>query len=177
MGFDPIAAPIDYVVVSGQRTPGVATITFGSGSPRQWDERRGIDMSGAYLRFRGLKLASFSIKLQLCETADFLAWDAFKDVVLAVPRAGRGAHDVVHPILASVNIRSAVVEDIVPPTPDGDLGMWVTEIKMKERRPAAPASSTVNGSTNTPAPNPLQAEIEQNNRRIEMQNAEIARYR
>jgi hypothetical protein len=177
MSFDPISNPIDFVMIAGRRTPGVVEFTFGSGSPRQWDERRGIDMSGATLRFRGKKLASFTLKLKLATSEDFAAWGTFSPTVLAMPTGGRGALDVVHPILEDLGIRSAVVEDVIPPMPDGDNGGWVVEIKMKERRPPMPAGNTVRGSVNSPSPNPLQLEIESNTQQIRMLDAEAARYR
>lgn len=176
MAYDPFTAPVDYVVVAGQRTPGLAEVV-GAGSPRQWDERRGFDMTGATLRFRGKKLGRFSIKLTLATSEEFAAWATFSRVVLALPARGRGALTLVHPILNDWGIRSGVVEDVVQPTPDGDTGKYVVEIKMIERRPPAPAGSTTAGSVDSPAPNPLQAEIERNSARIATQNAEIARYR
>lgn len=175
MAYDPIASPVDFVVVAGQRTPGLAEVV-GAGSPRQWDERRGFDMSGATLRFRGKKLARFSIKLTLATSEDFAAWNAFSPVVLAVPAGGRGALQLVHPILNDWGIRSGVVDDVLQPTPDGDTGKHVVEIKMIERRPPTPAGSTTAGSADSPAPNPLQARIETNRAQIAMQNAQIARY-
>lgn len=175
MAYDPIASPVDYVVVAGQRTPGLAELV-GCGSPRQWDERRGFDMSYATLRFRGKKLARFTIKVTLATSEDFAAWDTFSRVVLALPARGRGALTLVHPILNAFDVRSGVVEDVLQPTPDGDTGKYTVEIKMIERRPPAPAGSTTAGAADSPAPNPLQAEIERNSARIRMQNAEIARY-
>lgn len=175
MAHDPIASPVDFVVVAGQRTPGLAEVV-GAGSPRQWDERRGFDMSGATLRFRGKKLARFSIKITLATTEEFAAWAAFAPVVLTVPAGGRGALDLKHPILNDWGIRSGVVEDVLQPAPDGDTGKYIVEIRMIERRPPEEAGSTTVGSVDSPAPNPLQARIETNSARIAMQNAEIARY-
>jgi hypothetical protein len=176
MSFDPIATPIDYVIIGGTRTPGLAEVV-GVGSPRQWDERKGIDRSGATLRFRGRKLARFSIKIKLATTEDFAAWATFAPSVRAVPAGGRGALDLVHPQINDAGIRAGVVDDVLEPVPDGDNGGWVAEIKMIERRPPVPAGTTTQGSVTSPAPNPLQARIESNNERIRMQNAEIARYR
>jgi hypothetical protein len=175
MAFDPITKPVDFVIIAGQRTPGIATIE-GAGSPRQWDERKGYDLNHATLRFRGKKLAHFSIKIRLATPEDFAAWATFSRVVLAVPVGGRGALDVSHPILADLDIGSAVVEDVLQPTP-GETGEHTVEIKMIERKPPSPAGSTSAGSVNTPTPNPLQAEIDSNSARIRMLNAEAARYR
>ena len=40
MAFDPIASPVDYIVLAEQRSPGVATVR-GAASMREWIERGG----------------------------------------------------------------------------------------------------------------------------------------
>ncbi len=131
--WDPIAQPIDYVLVAGQRTPGLCDVQ-NAGSPRQWDERRGYGLSGASLVFRGIGLASFTLRIRLYSEQDWTDWHAFAPVVQRPPTGERAtALDVVHPILEEVGIRSAVVEDLLAPA-QGEDGEWTIEIRMKEFR-------------------------------------------
>jgi hypothetical protein len=61
---NPIESPVDFVVIAGKRTPGLATIT-GLGTPRKWEEVQGYGLTGATLRYLGNSLSSFTISLRL----------------------------------------------------------------------------------------------------------------
>lgn len=165
MTWNPNEEPVDYVELGGQRTPGLAEI-IGAGSPRQWDEARGPGLSGARLRFRGLRLSHFILRIRLFTTADFEAWESFRDVVQRPPLGERPrAIDIVHPITAGAGIRSAVVEDVsqLVQTDDGE---WTVEIKLIEHRPPVPAAAVVDGSS--------QATTDPRERRNEAAAAELA---
>lgn len=157
MTWDPQLDPVDYVEIAGRRSPGIAEV-IGAGSPRQWDEARGPGLSGARLRFRGLRLSHFIIRITLRETVDFEGWEAWRDVVQRPPLGERPrAQDIVHPVLEDAGIRSAVVED-VSGLEQIDDGVWTVEIKMIEHRPVVRAAAIIDGSRQTTAdPDELEA--------------------
>ncbi|WP_437567909.1 hypothetical protein [Sorangium sp. So ce542] len=91
--------PWTVVVLASRRTPGLAEVV-GAGSPRDWDERKGYGISGAFLVYTGDGLAKFSVKVYLWEDAHFEEWESFK---LIVDKPARGvrpkALDIYHPAL------------------------------------------------------------------------------
>lgn len=158
MTWNPNTDPVDYAELGGQRTPGVCEV-MGAGSPRQWDEGRGPGLSGARLRFRGLRLGRPILRIKLVSEQDFADWETFRSVVQRPPLGERPrALDIVHPILEDVGIRSVVVEDVSQLTQTDD-GEWTVEIKLIEHRPVVRAAATVDGSRQTTV-DPLDAEIE-----------------
>ena len=149
MAFDPVAAPVDYVLLAGSRSPGIATID-GASSPRSWDERRGYGLSGATLVYKGLKLAKFTLELKLVTSEDFAAWDSWRPIVQRPPAGQRPrALDIEHPITEMLGIRSVVVEDVLQPKQTGD-GEWTIEIKLLEFRAPARAVVRPEGSADRP---------------------------
>lgn len=158
MTWNPNTDPVDFAELGGQRTPGICEV-IGAGSPRQWDEGRGPGLSGARLRFRGLRLGKPMLRIKLVSEQDFADWEAFRSVVQRPPLGERPrALDIVHPILEDVGIRSVVVEDVSQLT-QTDNGEWTVEIKLIEYRPPVRAAATIDGSTQATA-DPLDAEIE-----------------
>lgn len=149
--MNPIAEPVDYVILAGQRSPGIADLV-GWRSPRHWDERRGYGLSGATLRFRGVGLARGKLILRLTTEQDWADWEAFAPLVQRPP-IGERAHalDISHPILEGLGVRSVVVEDLGQPTQD-DRGVWTIEIALIEYRRPVIQLSTPDGATTTPEP-------------------------
>lgn len=146
MPWTPLTDPVDTVDVAGRTSPGLCRI-LGAGSPREWQERRGIGLSGARLAFRGLKLSKFKIEIRLVTEQDWTEWHAWKDVVQRPPLGTRPrALDVSHPVLEDCGIASMVVEDVKAPEELDDTGTWVIEIDCIENRPPAPAALVVSGS-------------------------------
>jgi hypothetical protein len=147
--WNPLDEPTDKVIMAHKPTPGLADIV-GANSPRDWDEMRGYALSGARLRFRGIKLCHFSVKLRLYTTQDFDDWLAFKPIV-DKPPLGRlpRAIDVSHPILIERGIGAAVVEDLIGPDQTDD-GEWTIEIKLIEFRKPKRTISTPEASAATP---------------------------
>lgn len=150
MTWSPLDQPIDYALVAGRRTPGLCDIE-GAGSPRQWDERRGYGVSGATLVYRGLRLATFSMRLRLYSSQDWTDWEAFRSTVSRAPIGERAqALDVVHPLLEQVGIRSAVVEDVLAPVQTGE-GEWTIEIRWREfRRPVVTTTPVTDSASSEP---------------------------
>jgi hypothetical protein len=159
VSFDPTASPIDYVVLAGQRSPGIAEV-LGTSSPRRWDERRGFGFTGAALIFRGVGLARPVIKIKLYTAQDWADWHAWRALVQRPPLGERArALDVEHPILDDLGISSIVVEDVLQPLQTAD-GEWTIEIRCIEYRRPLPAIQRIEGSATDEALSPNQALIE-----------------
>lgn len=159
MPWVPLTDPVDHVEFAGQRTPGLAKV-LGAGSPREWQERRGIGLSGARLAFRGLKLSKFVVQIALVTVEHWNDWHRFKDVVQRPPLGTRPrALDIVHPVLADCGIGSCVIEDVSAPEEADETGTWGVEIKCIEHRAPAPAAAVVDGSDQSTV-DPLELEAE-----------------
>jgi hypothetical protein len=157
MSWNPLEDPVDYVEFASRRTPGIARV-LGAGSPREWQERRGIGLSGARLAYRGLKLAKFVVRIVLVHQSDWDGWHAFKDVVARPPAGTRPrALDIVHPVLADCGIGSCVIEDLQAPEEVDETGTWAIEIKCIEHRAPTPAAAVVDGSAQSTV-DPLELE-------------------
>lgn len=147
MAFDPITSPVDHVVLSGQRSPGIAEIT-GATSPRRWDERRGYALSGSTVIFRGVGLARFKIVLRLLTPEHWAEWATWSQLVQRPPPLERArALDISHPILEDLGIRSCVIETVGQPVQASQGGgEWSIEIACIEYRRPTPAIARPDGS-------------------------------
>jgi hypothetical protein len=157
MTWNPLDQPIDYVVLGGQKTPGLATIV-GASSPRKWDERAGYALSGATVWYHGLGLARFSLMLRLYTAEEWAAWDAFRPLVATPPRtrAAKGLQ-IEHPLLAHVGITAVVVDELMAPEQTDD-GEWTIEIRLIEFRQPKVALAKPDAATATPV-DPVEEEI------------------
>ncbi len=145
--LNPIEAPVDFVILAGLPSPGIAEV-LGAGSPRKWDERKGYALSGASLVFKGNGLAKFTLQLRLYTIEHWEAWEAWKPLVMRPPVGERArALDIYHPFLDSLEIRSVVVEDVLQPQQTDD-GEWTIEIKLIEYRRPVVALARQDGSRN-----------------------------
>lgn len=163
--WNPIEHPIDYVMIGGVRTPGLAEVT-GAGSPRQWDERAGYGLSGALVVFHGLKLSHFTITLRLYTLEHWTEWHKFKRFVAKPPLGTRQrALDVQHPLLDECGIASMVVEDVGQFVQTED-GVWDVAISCIEYRRPKAGLSKPDGSAATPE-DPYDRQIDEQSRRID----------
>lgn len=140
MTFNPLSSPIDYIVLAGKRSPGVAEINSAS-SPREWDERKGYGVSGSFSIFMRRGLAKFTVTLTLTDDQDWADWAEWKPIVDRVPkrRLGRGPDsgylEIQHPILADLDIKAVGVTEVGQPV-QTDHGLWQITIGFIEwRRP------------------------------------------
>ncbi len=172
MSFDPLAAPIDYALVAGKRTPGIAEI-HGASSPRKWDERKGYGLSGATVVFRGVGLAKPTMVLRLYTAEDWAAWHEFAPIVARPPSGQRPRSlEIWHPILEDLGVRSVVVQDVSQPEQTTD-GEWTITIKLIEFRRPVFALARPEGSQTT-VTDPVDREIEMNRARISQLTQELA---
>jgi len=153
------------VLFAGQATPGIATVE-GLGTPRRWEERESVGLSGALVYFHGLKLAHFSVRVQLFSEQDWQDWYAFKPLVDKPPIGKRQRPlDIVHPLTEGANIKAVVVEDVLHPEQVDD-GVWELSIKLIEYRKPHLVLAKAEGAKATPA-DPEDAEIEANSRELQ----------
>lgn len=151
MSFNPIDSPQDFVILAGQRSPGIAELQ-GWTSPRRWDERRGYALSGATLVYRGNALAAGKLILRLYTVEHFTGWESFREIVQRAPSGERPrSMEISHPILEDLGVRSVVVEDVKQPE-KGRAGEWIVEISLKEWRRTEVALARPDGSEELPQP-------------------------
>lgn len=84
MAFNPVADPVDVVIIAGRTSPGLAEIS-GAGSPRNWEERKGYGYGGAFVVFRGIKLAAFTVTFKLTTEEHFEEWESFVEILKRPP--------------------------------------------------------------------------------------------
>jgi hypothetical protein len=132
-GWDPWNYPINYVLVGGKKSPGIAEIV-GASDVRGYDERRGYGLSGAYCIFKGKELAKWSIKLRFYEPQDYLDWQQWKKLINKVPtKQLPNALDIWHPQLEELGIKSFQLKELPQAVQEQD-GLWVVDIKCIEFR-------------------------------------------
>ncbi len=135
--YDPIVAPCDYILLAGQRSPGIAEVR-GSSSKRAWDEREGFGISGSFSVFKGRRLSWFSVLLRLYSSEDWRGWYEWKRLVDAIPKRRGGGKDsgyldIWHPWLEANDIRAVAVAEVMQPDQTAD-GEHTIEIKFLEWR-------------------------------------------
>lgn len=164
MTFNPSTSPQDYIVLAGKRSPGVAEV-LGASSPREWAERGGYGVTGAFSVFKRRGLSHFSVKLTLATDQDWQDWAVWKPVVDKLPtkRGGTtpasGYLKIEHPILADLDIKAAGVEDVGAPE-QTDNGVWTITIKFIEFRSPKVTLATPEGAKATPV-DPYDKKIEE----------------
>jgi len=158
MAFDPVSDPVDFIVLSGVRSPGICELEKAS-SPRRWDERRGFGLSGATTIFRGVALSHFVAKFRLYSAEDWAGWSTFSTMLARPPVGERPrALEIVHPILEDLGISAVGVEELKQPIQTGH-GEWTVEVLFIEYRKLAPALSAPDGAA-AAVTDPIDREIE-----------------
>lgn len=149
MTWDPIRQPVDYVVLSGQRSPGVAELA-GAASPRKWDVRKPHGGSGATVVYTGTDVSRFKLTLRLYTVQHWTDWHAWKALVTRPPAGERPrALDIRHPLLDDLGITSVVVEDLLQPRQTKD-DEWTIEVHLLEYKPPVRALARPDGSDAAP---------------------------
>lgn len=164
MAFDPITAPVDYILLADQPSPGIAEVV-GAASLREWVERNGYGVSGGFSVFQRRKLAHFSVKIRLYTAADWAAWAAWKPIVDKLPTKrgvggpAAGYLKIDHPILADLDIKAAGVEKVGQPEQTAD-GEWTIVIDFIEFRAPVITLAKPEGAKATPV-DPYDAKIKE----------------
>jgi hypothetical protein len=150
MAFDPEATPIDFVLLTGKRSPGIATLE-GVSRPRKWDEIVGYGYSGGFSVYRGQRLCHFKLHLDLVTEQDWVDWYAWRPILDRPPARQRPkALTIWHPWLVDAGIKSCVVEDDSQPVMT-EPGIWRVTIPLLEFRAPKRVLAKPDASTNNPA--------------------------
>lgn len=86
MTWTPIHSPADYYKLSGETCPGISKVR-GNVGPFEWDEQKGLGLSGSHLRPVGIGLARFSIETRLYTKEEYEQYEAFYNKFLTPPPA------------------------------------------------------------------------------------------
>jgi hypothetical protein len=160
-----LTAPVDYVVLAGQRSPGIATVE-GAELVRRLHERRAFGVAGATVVDQGAQLCHFSVRLTLLTTEHLDAWDEWKALLVRPAQRSTQGMDIEHPILSDLEVRSVLLEGRSQLTQD-ETGGWSVVIKFCEYRAPVIALAVPDSSASS---SPGNGSPEQ---RIEAQDREI----
>lgn len=146
MSYEPLKDPTDYILLAGQRSPGIAEVQ-GADSARELQERKGYGLGGAHVVYKGIKLIHPKVVIRLSTDEDWTAWHEWKPLLERAPTGRRArAMDIWHPILEDQGVTSVLVENVSQPVKTNDSGEWSITIAFCEYRKPAPALSSPSGS-------------------------------
>lgn len=162
--FDPLVTPIDYFLLKGQRSPGLADIE--ADSPRKWDEQEMYAMAASFLRGGGRRLSHPKATIRLYTAEHWAAWNTFKQLIKPLPPGlvqvpSKYAHSIWHPWLEDVDVKSVVIANVSTPKAIEDGTVFAIEISMIEFRVpklsfAAPGAAT----DSTAPPDPVEQQMQ-----------------
>jgi hypothetical protein len=156
MPWNPLTQSVDFVLLAGQRTPGIAELQ-GFDSPRHWDVRRGYAQTGATTVFRGIGVAERGkLVIRLYTEQDWEDWDAFLPLLKRPPIGSHSkALDISHPFTEALGIRAVVVSNVSQPV-QTDSGEWTIEVALIEhRRPQVQLARTDGSQEGTEVGDPV----------------------
>lgn len=158
----PSAGDLNYFTIRGVRSPGRCRVS-GADRTLRWNEAEGHGYI-ATLRLNGIKLAHFTIAVDMWTPAQLAAWELFVQVLpppevvygnpAGIAKMPLSGVDIGHPVLAANGITKAVLETIGQLT-RADNGIWTSELKFIEwQRPVAlpvgKVNRTIPGTKGTP---------------------------
>lgn len=159
MSFDPISNPVDFIVLGGARSPGIAEV-IGAEAAREYAVRQPPFTTGARIVYKRRKLAEFSVKIRLYTPEDFAAWNEWRPLIDKLPAQRRQATalDIAHPQLEDLDIKAVVIVS-VSQLEQTDHGEWTCTIKFLESRGLPKVTlAKVEGAKATPV-DPIDLEI------------------
>ena len=137
--FDPFVTPVDYIVLAGKKSPGVARVT-GATDKRKWDVQAGYGYSGGITIYRGKEISKFSVQLLLTSAQDWVDWAAWRTLIARPPNIVRPkAMTIEHPWLRMLDIHEVSVEEVSQPEETDATGTWTVTIKFLEFRMPTPS--------------------------------------
>jgi hypothetical protein len=158
--YNPLTNPIDYIVLEGEKSPGLADVE--ADSPRKWEEQEPFAMAASFLRGGGRRLSHPKVTLRLYTDEHWAAWNAWKRLIKPLPAGliqvpSKFAHGIWHPWLEDVDVKAVVIANVSTPKPIDDGTAFAIEISMIEFRVpkisfAAPSASKQDAA----APDPVE---------------------
>ena len=145
---DLMRTPTDFVVLAGQRSPGIAYVE-GAELSRRLHERRAFGVSGATVIDQGAELAHFTVRLYLTTEDELDAWDTWKALLVRPAQRSTQGQDIEHPILADLGISAVLLEGRSQLSQD-EVGGWTVTIKFCEFRRPVPALSAPDSASAAP---------------------------
>lgn len=148
MSANPFRVPeaFDVIALSGEYMPGLANVGRVK-RVSKWDKKEAPGTAGDSITYRGKRLVDFVIQLTMWEEEQIDEWDD-KQKLLEVD--GK-AHDVVHPILDRLKVRSVVIAELPGLFHEGG-GLWTVQIGVNEFKPPSKGGNstvTPKGSANS----------------------------
>lgn len=146
--IDPRSPELNYVVVAGVQSPGVAKLT-GVKAPYMYDVQPAYGREGAVTIFKGRGIAKPLLTLKFFEPKHFIAWDAFKQLLKPPTPTKPLVLQMRHPLLTSAGIDAVAVEELGEPERQTN-GEWIASIQLIEYRPLKPVLVKPRGSVPSP---------------------------
>lgn len=167
--------PQDYIVLSGQQSPGLAEIS-GAAAVLDYRIHESPVMTGAVAVFKKRKLATFKVKFSLFTREDFEAFDTFRIIfdTLPSPLTRANALRIEHPLLADIGITMAMVTEISQLEPDGLGGLSMT-VSFREHRGIPVQSEAKVEAAKPKAKTANERIIEENDAKIKKALEELAK--
>lgn len=159
MALNPLRTPVDYAIVAGKRTPGIAFVEKADATLK-WDQAQGYALSGAVARYTGDALVDFVLRIQLRTDADWEGWEAFKPVVAKPPRGVRPkAISFWHPFTEDLGVSSVVVKLRTQPNPIDDGTVYEIQIGLMQFRRPTPRYAAPEAAKTKESDDPYDREI------------------
>jgi hypothetical protein len=167
--WDPVTTPVDYVVLAGRRSPGIAEVS-GAYDDRDLLVQQQPFTTGSRIVYRRRKLAEFTVRITLYDASDHADFDEWRKVVDTRPTSSTEGSmlaglDIWHPLLVQIGVSACVVRRVSQLIPGGS-GEWSCEISFVEYVPEPrPTLATVEAVTSSPG-DPVDAKIDQDTARL-----------
>lgn len=160
MAYDPGTTPVDFVIMAGVNTPGIASVQRAKREIKV-DEIGGYGASGAVLVVHGKRPVAFDVVITLLTRQDWDDWDTFKSVVLTLPTGPKAeALQVWHPWLQMLDVSACIVNGVSQPEDDGTGGFTITLSCTEYRKPRQDLGSPKQAKgAPEPTPDPVDQKI------------------
>lgn len=142
--IDPTSPELNYVVVNGVTSPGLATLT-GVRRPYKWEEQQLWGRGGAVTLFRGPAICHFTLTITLFRREHFALWALFCKALGPPTKLKPFVGQMAHPLLSAADIKAVGIESLGQPERQPN-GRWIATIPCIEYRAPEPALVTPRGA-------------------------------
>jgi len=159
MTWDPIADPVDHILLVGKKSPGIAEVV-GASKTSKLKKLEPHYSSKGFVVFRGIANAAFSVKLRLYSAQDWVDWHTWKPLVLNPPSRNTDGLSIWHPLLEDLGVRSVLVENVSQPEQTGN-GEWTITINFFEFEKPKRQAKAVESAKTRPKPDSVDLVLDQ----------------